>query len=341
MTVSIVILNWNGEGFLRKFLPILVERTPETDTEIVVADNGSTDNSVQLIKNEFPTVRIIQLDKNYGFAGGYNLALKQTDAEYYVILNSDVEVTENWLQPMLGYMNEHPEVAACQPKILSFDEPSKFEHAGAAGGFIDKYGYPFCRGRVFGVTEEDFGQYNDIRDIFWATGACLFIRSAVFHKVGGFDSEFFAHMEEIDLCWRLKSRGHRIVCIPQSAVLHVGGGTLHTEHPRKTYLNFRNNLLLLYKNLPNSNVKKILRIRFFLDYTAAIQLFINGYAKNAQSVFAARRDFKKILPSFKDKRDDNIRHAITHQFAEMLNKSIIPEYYLKKKQTFNKIFNNL
>ena len=256
MTVSIVILNWNGEKFLKKFLPILINNTKTDDIEIVVADNGSTDNSIELLKSTFTQVRTIILDKNYGFAGGYNKELTQIDSEYFVLLNSDIEVTEHWLDNLLNYMVLHKEVAACQPKILSQVNRSYFEHAGASGGFIDKYGFPFCRGRIFGKVEQDTGQYDNTIDVFWATGACLMIRSEVFKKVGGLDDEFFAHMEEIDLCWRLKNRAYRIVCVPESTVYHVGGGTLHTEHPYKTYLNFRNNLLMLYKNLPHNSLTR-------------------------------------------------------------------------------------
>jgi len=338
MTVSIVILNWNGEKYLKQFLPILIENTKTVDIEIVVADNGSTDNSIKLLESLFPEVRTILFDKNYGFAGGYNKALSVIDAEYFVLLNSDVEVTAHWLDPLLKYMKKHKEVAACQPKILSYLDRNQFEHAGAAGGFIDKFGFPFCRGRIFGSIEQDKGQYDKTTDIFWATGACLMIRSEVFKKVGGLDDEFFAHMEEIDLCWRMKNRGYRIVCIPESTVYHVGGGTLHAEHPYKTYLNFRNNLLMLYKNLPNSTLKKTLAYRFWFDYLAALQMFVTGKFKNVISVFKARKDFENMLENFEDKRKENLLLSTNFNHPEMFQKSIVFSYYLFRKKIFENLF---
>lgn len=337
MKVAIVILNWNGEKYLSQFLPILIENTRIDDVEIVVADNASTDGSLSLLKDKFPAVRTVLLDKNYGFAGGYNKALAQIEAEYFVLLNSDVEVTENWLPPMLQYLEQNKDVAACQPKIRAYHNRQYFEHAGASGGFIDYLGYPFCRGRVFGDVEEDKGQYDDVVDVFWATGACMMIRSEVYTKVGGLDDEFFAHMEEIDLCWRLNARGYRIVCVPQSTVFHVGGGTLHVEHPRKTYLNFRNNLLMLYKNLPQNALKEVLFWRSILDYLAAFQLFVSGKPKNAISVFKARSDFKKMMPDFDEKRKENILYATRTHCNEMLKKSLIVDYYLKRNKTYQKL----
>ncbi|MGB4414933.1 MAG: glycosyltransferase family 2 protein [Paludibacter sp.] len=339
MKTAVVILNWNGEKYLNQFLPILLEHTQIPDVEIIVADNASTDNSLLLLAEKFPTVRTIVFDRNYGFAGGYNKALSQIEAEYYVLLNSDVEVTANWLSSMLEYMEQNKDVAACQPKIRSFYNRTYFEHAGASGGFIDYLGFPFCRGRVIGKVEEDKGQFDNVADVFWATGACLLIRSEVFHKVGGLDDAFFAHMEEIDLCWRMNSRGYRIVCLPQSTVYHVGGGTLHVEHPRKTYLNFRNNLLMLYKNLPHKSLKKILFWRCVIDYAAAFQLFITGKPKNARSVIQARKDFKTMLPDFENKRKENILYATRTDYPEMLKKSIVFEYYFKRNQTYNQLLN--
>ena len=335
MQTAVVILNWNGEKFLQQFLPVLLKFTTNPETEIIVADNASTDSSVELLKNEFPTVRTIVLDKNYGFAGGYNKALAYIEADFYVLLNSDVEVTENWLDPIVSYMVNHEDIAACQPKILSYYNRTHFEYAGAAGGFIDRFGFPFCRGRVLGLAEEDKGQYNTVTDIFWATGACLVIRSAIFRKVGGFDDDFFAHMEEIDLCWRLKSRGFRIVCIPQSSVYHVGGGTLNAESPYKTYLNFRNNLLLLYKNLPAKLLKKILFWRILFDYIAALQLFISGKPKNSLSVIRARIQFKRMVPDFEDKRNENILYSTVENPNGILQESIVLNYYLKSKRIFS------
>lgn len=337
MRTAVVILNWNGEKFLNQFLPVLLRNTQLPGVDIYVADNASTDNSLSLIEEQFPTVKTLLLDNNYGFAGGYNKALAQIKADYFVLLNSDVEVTENWLQPLLNYMNENADVAACQPKIKSFYNRDYFEHAGASGGFIDYLGFPFCRGRVVGTAEMDRGQYDTVIDVFWATGACLLIRSELYNQVGGLDDEFFAHMEEIDLCWRLKGQGFRIVCIPQSEVYHVGGGTLQVEHPHKTYLNFRNNLLMLYKNLPQKSLSNIMRWRMLFDYAAAFQLFVTGKPKNAKSVFKARRDFKKMLPGFVDKRIENLSSATRTDFPEMLRKSIVIEYYLKGNKTYSKL----
>ena len=340
MSVAIVILNWNGENYLQKFLPILIDNSLIPGVEIIVADNASTDTSLSLLKDKFPTIRTIIFDKNYGFAGGYNKALAEVEADYFVLLNSDVEVTPGWLNPMLAYMDGHEKVAACQPKILSYANRSKFEHAGAAGGYIDRFGFPFCRGRILGLAEEDKGQYNTITDIFWATGACLMIRSNLFWKAGGLDDEFFAHMEEIDLCWRLKSRGYRIVCIPESSVFHVGGGALNYESPHKTYLNFRNNLLMLYKNLPPRLLEKTMYWRFVFDYAAAFQLFITGKPKNAISVFKARRDYKNMQPVFEEKRKQNILYATSDNKQDILQKSIVLEYYLKGKKTYQAIMEN-
>ena len=337
MTTAIVILNWNGSTYLQQFLPVLIENTVLPGVEIIVADNASTDSSLTLLKDKFPTIRTIVLDKNYGFAGGYNKALAQIEADYFVLLNSDVEVTPGWLNPLLAYMNEHEDIAACQPKILSIYQRSYFEHAGAAGGYIDRFGFPFCRGRILGLAEKDKGQYDSIVDVFWATGACLLIRSELYRRVGGLDDEFFAHMEEIDMCWRLKSRGYRIVCVPQSIVFHVGGGALGYESPHKTYLNFRNNLLMLYKNLPLRLLKNVMFWRLVFDYAAAIQLFITGKPKNAISVFKARRDYKQIRPDFDEKRRQNILYSTTETPSDILQKSIVLEYYLKGKKTYHSL----
>jgi GT2 family glycosyltransferase len=335
MSTAIVILNWNGEKYLQQFLPVLINHTTIPDVEIIVADNASTDSSLAILAEKFPTVRTIVLDKNYGFAGGYNKALAKVEADYYVLLNSDVEVTAGWLQALITYMNLHKEVAACQPKIRAFYKRSHFEHAGASGGFIDRFGFPFCRGRILGFAEEDKGQYDTSTDIFWATGACLVIRSKNYWEVGGLDDEFFAHMEEIDMCWRLKSRGYRIVCIPQSTVYHMGGGTLNVESPRKTYLNFRNNQLMLYKNLPEKLLRKTMFWRFVFDYVAAIQLFLSGKTANAKSVFTARRDFKRMLPDFEAKRKENLLHSVTNNESDIYQESIVLNYYLKGKKTFS------
>lgn len=337
MTASVVILNWNGEKYLQQFLPILLENTAIPGVEIIVADNASTDNSLEILKKDFPTIRTIVLDENYGFAGGYNKAFEQIEADYFVLLNSDVEVTALWLEPLIDYMNENKDVAACQPKILSYYQRTHFEHAGASGGFIDRFGFPFCRGRIFGLAEEDKGQYDDVAEVFWASGACMVVRSNLFKKVGGLDDEFFAHMEEIDLCWRFKSRGYKVKCIPQSKVYHIGGGTLNVESPHKTYLNFRNNLLMLYKNLPNDLLKPVMTARLMFDYLAAFQLFITGKPKNAISVLKARTDFDKMMPDFEEKRKENILFATKVDQSDIYQESIVYEYYFKRKKTYSSL----
>ncbi len=338
MLVSIVILNYKGRKYLEKFLPPLIKSIKAIDdVEIVVADNGSKDDSVQTVKENFPTVRIIELDDNYGFAGGYNRALKEIKSEYYVLLNSDIEVSENWLKVLLDYMQSNADVVACQPKIKSYNHREYFEYAGAAGGFIDKYGFPYCRGRIFGKVEKDEGQYDDIIDVFWASGACMMIRSEDYWKAGALDEDFFAHMEEIDLCWRLKSRGKRIVCIPDSVVYHIGGGTLSNTHPRKTYLNYRNNLIMLYKNLPHNSINSIFRTRFWLDNIAATRLTLAGKFKMVKAIFSARTHFKLMKEKFTEKRKDNILHSVQSAFNEISDNSIVYEYFIKGHKTFNEL----
>ena len=325
--VSVVILNWNGVGMLQKFLPKVVEYSANQGVEICVADNASTDDSVSFLKTHFPDVRLIVLDKNYGFADGYNKALLQVEAEYVVLLNSDVEVTPHWLEPLVEYMYAHPEVAACQPKIRSERNKEYFEYAGAAGGYLDKYGYPFCRGRIFEVVEKDEGQYDAIRPIFWATGAALFIRLKDYQETGGLDGRFFAHMEEIDLCWRLRSRGRGIVCIPQSVVYHVGAATLKKENPRKTFLNFRNNLLMLYKNLPEKDLKRVMFVRGILDGVAAVVFLLKGEKEAAKAVFQARKEFKRIRPDFESSRQENMTDTVADTIPEKVAYSILWKFH--------------
>ena len=339
--IAVVILNWNGAAMMQKFLPSVIKNSEEA--EVIVADNGSTDDSVEMLKQKFPSVRLILLDKNYGFAEGYDKALEQVEAEYYLLLNSDVEVTPHWLQPLLNYMDKHPEVAACQPKLLAERERDSFEYAGASGGFVDKYGYPFCRGRVFADVEKDFGQYDDIAPIFWATGAALMVRSVDWHEVGGLDARFFAHMEEIDFCWRLRSRGRGLVCVPASVVYHVGGGTLNAGHPRKTFLNFRNNLLMLYKNLPEAELKPVMRIRAILDYVAAAKMLLTDGWKHAKAVYDARCEFHRLKPDFQLSRQENLAKAIqaernTNPIPERISQSLLWLYYAKGKKKFSDIF---
>jgi GT2 family glycosyltransferase len=333
VTSTIIILNYNGRQHLEKYLPSVVRHSAETS--IVIADNASTDDSIFFLRTHFPQIKLLQFNENYGFAGGYNRALQEIDADVYVLLNSDVEVSEGWLDAPLQALKEDHNIVACQPKILSDMRREYFEHAGAAGGFIDKLGFPFCRGRVLTSLEKDSGQYNDTVDIFWATGACLFIRSEAFHQAGGFDARFFAHMEEIDLCWRLNARGHRIVCTPQSKVYHLGGGTLTVENPHKTYLNFRNNLLLLYKNLPEKSLSSTLFIRRFFDYAAMLQMLLTGNRRNAREVIRARRDFRRMRRDFLRDREENLRQAIVSLPNGILGKSIVIQYYLFGKKRFS------
>ena len=271
--VAIVILNWNGQKMLAKYLPNVIEYSRQ-DAEIWVADNSSSDGSMHLLETQFPQVKTIVLEQNFGFAEGYNRALKQIDATYYVLLNSDVEVSHHWLTPLIEFMDSHQQVAACQPKLLAEYDKDSFEYAGACGGFLDKYGYPFCRGRIFDTVERDNGQYDYQQEILWATGACMMIRSKDYWIAGGLDGRFFAHNEEIDLCWRLRLMGRKIYCIPESEVYHVGGGTLPKSNPMKTYLNFRNNLTMLYKNLSDTELTHVMRMRRLLDYLAAFETLV-------------------------------------------------------------------
>lgn len=332
---AVVILNYNGAGMLRRFLPSVIEYSPEAS--IYVADNGSSDESCDVVRNEFPAVKLMVLDHNYGFAEGYNRALAQVDEEYAVLLNSDVEVTRGWLSPMTQFLDSNPEVAACQPKLLSFKRKDFFEYAGAAGGFIDKWGYTFCRGRIFNTVERDSGQYDDTTDVFWATGAALMIRNEVYKNNGGLDGRFFAHMEEIDLCWRLRSRGYRIACVPQSHVYHVGGATLKKENPQKTYLNFRNNLLMIYKNAPDCQLKKIMLFRKVFDNVAALKFLASGDYAAFKAVRKARRDFKAMRAGYDKARAENMKLAVTTRIPEVLKSSILYKYYLGFKNTYSSL----
>ena len=283
---------------LRKYLPsVLTANSQKPIADIIVADNGSTDESLDVLAKEFPTVKTIVLDKNYGFAEGYNKAIEQVNSEYVVLLNSDVEVTEGWLAPLLDYMDAHPEVAAVQPKIRAWRQRDRFEHAGAAGGYLNWLGYPYCRGRRFGKVEQDHGQYDTIAEIDWTTGAAMCVRTRVYKECGGLDAAFFAHMEEIDLCWRMRNRGWKLACVPQSVVYHLGGGSLSYDNPRKTFLNFRNNLLMIYKNRRFPWI--VLSLRFFLDYAAAAMFLLTGKQGSAKAVFDARREYKQMRRNYK------------------------------------------
>ena len=328
--LAIVILNWNGKRYLERFLPTLLRYMPDY-AELVVADNASTDDSVPFLREQYPSVRIIENGRNEGFARGYNVALQQVEAQYYCLLNSDIEVTEHWVEPIIEMMDANDKIAAVQPKLRSFNQRDSFEYAGAAGGFVDKYGYPFCRGRVFGNVEEDHGQYDSDIDVFWATGAALFVRSDVYRVMGGLDDDFFAHMEEIDFCWRIKNAGYKIKCCPQSVVYHIGGGTLPKQNSYKTFLNFRNNLFLLLKNLPEERIARTLLVKFFLDQIAAVFFLLQGHFRDFVSVYKAMRDFYKNYDKCKAKRNTLPKLAFTDTYP----KSVVFLHYFKRKKIFN------
>lgn len=330
--VSIVILNYNTRYFLEKFLPGVLA-TDYENFEVVLADNASVDGSVEYVKNNFPSVSIITLTENYGFAGGYNRALAQIEADYFVLLNSDVQVPENWLKPLVALAESNSNIAAVQPKLLDYKDKTKFEYAGGSGGFIDKYGYPFCRGRWFNYLETDQQQYNDAREIFWATGACFLIKSDCWKEMGGLDEDFFAHMEEIDLCWRLKNRGYKIMVCPQSEVYHVGGGTLPVGNPRKTYLNFRNGLFLLCKNLHGSVLWKTLFIRFILDGLAGIKFLTEFKFKEIGAILKAHITFYSKMRYWLNKRKQV--PVQSKNLTGMYQKSMVFDFYLRGKRKFS------
>ena len=333
--VAVVILNWNGAAMMRRFLPSVIGNSPEA--EVIVADNGSTDGSLEMLEKDFPAVRTVPFEINYGFAEGYNKALAVIEQPYAVLLNSDVEVPHDWLAPLITFMDGHKDVAACQPKLLKESDREFYEYAGAAGGFIDVLGYPFCRGRIMQHVEKDKGQYDEPAPVFWATGAALFVRTNVYNMVGGLDSRFFAHSEEIDFCWRLRNRGWGIWCIPQSVVYHVGGGTLNKENPRKTFLNFRNNLLMLYKNLPPKDFWWVLLLRYFLDYLAMLQMFFSGHRQDALAVVRARFEYKHICHEFDDKRKANLAATTNPYPAEVFRGSLLWNYYVRGRKTFKEL----
>jgi GT2 family glycosyltransferase len=316
--VAIVILNWNGEHLLQEFLPKVIKNSQVNGVEIIVADNGSTDNSIKVINEISPAVKIIKLDKNYGFTGGYNRALKQVKAEYFILLNSDIAPKKDWLPPLIEEMSQNEKTAICAPKIKSYKQPEYFEYAGAAGGFIDMYGFPFCKGRIFNQIEKDHGQYNHSTDILWASGAALMIRSKLYYECGGLDEDFFAHMEEIDLCWRLKNRGWKVKYIANSEVFHLGGATLDYKNPRKVYLNFRNNLFLITKNIPKNKLFIKLLQRLILDGVAAAV-------------------FIRQLPKMYKKRIENLGKATTYNHSEIYPHSIVTQFFLKGKIKFSEL----
>ena len=326
-TISVVLLNWNGRNLLEKFLPPLFQYSNNTD--IVLADNASSDTSLSFVQEHFPNVKILAFDRNYGFAEGYNKAIELIDSEIIVMLNTDVEVTEEWMKRPLEILEENPQIAVVQPKIRSLSKRTYFEYAGAAGGFIDYLGYPFCRGRIFNCVEEDKGQYDNEGFIFWASGACMFIRRSAYLEVGGFDKHFFAHQEEIDLCWRLKNKGYNIFFTPHSTIYHMGGATLDVADPNKAFLNFRNNRLMLYKNLSEDRRNSILFIRFCLDFIAAFSFLISGKIKEFWAVFRAYLSYRKV-------KKQCTRSGLSKgpHFSEVYQKSLVVDYYVKRKRKF-------
>lgn len=332
MNTAIVILNWNGKHMLERFLPSVTDCCP-SDAEVIIADNGSTDDSIAFLKEHYPNLRLILLDRNYGFAEGYNRAISQIDANYYVLLNDDVEVTPGWVETIEAQMEQDPQVAIAQPKLLMFDQKDTFEYAGAAGGFIDKHGYPFCRGRIFSTLEKDNGQYNDAREIFWASGAAMFVKAKVWHEMGGLDNDFFAHMEEIDFCWRCKNHGYKVVYCPDATVFHVGGGTLPKSSPFKTQLNFRNNLAMLYKNLPQERMHRVLFIRIILDWVAALSFLAKGNVDEFKAVFKAHKEYRAWKPSLKKKREALAPHEVSCIYDGYL----LVDYHLRHRKLFSQL----
>lgn len=334
--IALVILNWNGRNLFSEFLPSVLRYTESDGVDIYVADNGSTDGSVEYLAEHFPTVKIIQNGGNYGFSKGYNLALEKiTDADIFVLINSDVEVTDNWLEPCIMRLVENPRLAAVQPKILSYHHKEQFEYAGAAGGYIDYLGYPFCRGRILNETETDNGQYDQPASILWATGACLVIKAKVFREAGGFDDDFFAHMEEIDLCWRLRNQGWEIGFVPESRVYHLGGATLSYQSPRKVFLNFRNNLWMLIKNLPANRLFPILFIRMVLDGVAAIRFVVSGEYQAFGAVFKAHVELYRNLGKFLKKRKTLLGKVTKSRHPEIYRGCMVYNFYLKKRKKFS------
>jgi len=341
LKVAIVILNYNGKNWLEKFLPNVIQYNTYPDAEIIIADNASTDDSIDFIKNKFPQIAIIQNENNTGYAGGYNEALKHIKADIYCLLNSDVEVSKNWIENLLPIFDDK-QVAAAQPKLLAYHNKSEFEYAGAAGGFIDKFGYPFCRGRIFDTVEQDKGQYDYDSEIFWASGACLFIRADIFHRVGGFDADFFAHMEEIDLCWRIKNLGYKIMYAHKSVVYHVGGGTLNKSNPKKTFLNFRNNRFMLRKNLSSKELDSIYFSRNFLDRLAAFVAFLKGNFEESKAILKAMNEYKNEIAKYDQKRLANENFIQTNKISTInkvgiYSKSILYEYFVKNNKIFSKL----
>jgi GT2 family glycosyltransferase len=331
-SVAVVILNWNGKALLEKFLPSVIASDYE-NLQLIVGDNASTDDSIAFIKANYPQIKIIVNEANHGFAGGYNLILERVEADYFVLLNSDVEVPRNWINPVIELMESDASIAIAQPKIKWQAQKQQFEYAGAAGGFLDRYGYPLCRGRIFDTVENDNGQYDKSIDIFWASGASLFIKSKQWKEVGGLDADLFAHMEEIDLCWRLKNRGYRVVCCAEAEVYHVGGGTLNAVNPYKTYLNFRNNLIIMQKNMVSGEAFRLIFIRFWLDFAAWTQFLLKGKFKFSMAISKAHLHFLQQLGQTKKKRDQ--QQTPIRNLTGVIKESIVWAYFMKKIKKFS------
>lgn len=327
--VAVIILNWNGEKLLKEYLPQVIANTDSSLGRIIVADNGSSDNSLKVMDSDFPEVEVMKFEKNYGFAGGYNKAIENIELPYTVLLNSDVAPAPAWLNILTDYLDTHPDVGACQPKILSYTDKIKFEYAGAAGGFIDRHGFTYCRGRIFSECESDTGQYDSPMSVFWASGACLMVRTDLYKKVGGLDENFFAHMEEIDLCWRILLSGSEIMAVPQSVVYHLGGASLPASNPKKTFLNFRNNLLMLHKNLPDSTRRRKLFIRRLLDTIAWAKFCLTFDFKNAAAVLKAHRDYRRMRVNYTSHPDVDLLDS-----RNDTHRDILIDFYLKGRKTF-------
>jgi GT2 family glycosyltransferase len=330
--VAVVLLNYNGKKWLEKFLPNVMIYSENAD--IVVIDNASTDDSLEFLRTVYPKVRVIINDQNFGFAGGYNAGLSQIESDIYVLLNSDVEVTEGWINAIIDFFEKNPQCAGAQPKILSYHHRSHFEYAGASGGFLDKFGYPFCRGRIFNTVEQDQGQYNTNQKVFWASGACLFIRSNLFHQAGGFDTDYFAHMEEIDLCWRIQKMGYSFYCVPSSVVYHVGGGTLNYISPHKTYLNFRNSLFTLHKN-GQRNLPFLIFVRLLLDGVAGLKFLLSGSFRHTVSIIQAHFSYYASLSKLNKKRRE--LRGYTSPVSGQFKISIVWQYYIAKKKVYSNL----
>ena len=334
--VAVVILNWNGEKFLQRFLPGVLANSNETGVAVYVADNGSTDGSVKLIRSRFPLVNLILLDRNYGYAGGYNRALSQIDSDFFVLLNSDVEVPGGWLNPLRSFMRSNPNAAACAPAIMDIARPECFEYAGAAGGFIDKFGYPFCRGRILSEIEQDTGQYNQSIVVFWASGACMMVRANTFWDAGGFDDHFFAHMEEIDLCWRMLNMGYSVWSIPESKVYHVGGGTLPNNNPYKLYLNYRNSLFMLHKNLSKNAFYQTIIARLLLDWLSAMAYLVRFQLKFFGAVVKSHYHYYRNISRLNSFRS-SFRHPKTNSAKVIYHRSVLFDFFILRRRKFSEL----